>query len=121
MLFRTSVLAEPRRYSAEDFRRRVGERLSGDPGAHVGDHIFNPDIADMLLTKNARPNAQTRQGVTPLMVAARLGPAEVVRLLLANKADPNKPDFTGRTGLTYARQSNRGSIEAMLRKAGGHE
>ena len=30
-------------------------------------------------------------------------------------------DFTGRTALGYARQNNRGSIETMLRKAGGQE
>jgi ankyrin repeat protein len=56
-----------------------------------------------------------------MMVAARLGQAEIVRLLLAKKADPNTPDFTGRTALTYARQSGRTTIEAMLRKAGGRE
>ena len=61
----------------------------------------------MLLKRNAKPNAQTRQGVTPLMVAARLGHAEVVRALLDKKADPNMPDFTGRTALTYAKQSGR--------------
>jgi hypothetical protein len=75
----------------------------------------------LLLKRNAKPSVQTRQGVTPLMVAARLGHAEIVRLLLERKADPNVPDFTGRTALTYARQGNRTTIEAMLRKAGGRE
>ena len=75
----------------------------------------------MLLKRNAKPNAQTRQGVTALMVASRLGYAEVVRALLDKKADPNTPDFTGRTALAYARQSGRATIEAMLRRAGGHE
>ena len=55
------------------------------------------------------------------MVASRLGYAEIVKLLLAKKADPNKPDFTGRTALTYARQSGKGTVENMLRSAGGHE
>ncbi len=55
------------------------------------------------------------------MVAARLGHAEIVRLLLDKKADPNVPDFTGRTALTYAKQSNRASIETLLRKAGARE
>jgi ankyrin repeat protein len=59
--------------------------------------------------------------VTALMVAARLGHAEIVRLLLDRKADPNTPDFTGRTALTYARQNNRASIMALLRKAGARE
>jgi ankyrin repeat protein len=44
-----------------------------------------------------------------------------VRLLLEKKAEPNSRDFTGRTALSYARQNNRGSAEAMLRKAGAKE
>ena len=79
------------------------------------------DIAELLLKRYAKPNAQTRQGVSAMMVAARLGNAEVVRLLLEKKADPNLADFTGRTALTYARQAGRGSIEVMLRKAGGRD
>lgn len=41
-------MADPRLYSAEDFRRRVAERLAFD-GTAVGDHSFNPEIADALL------------------------------------------------------------------------
>jgi 8-oxo-dGTP pyrophosphatase MutT (NUDIX family) len=41
-------MAEPRLYSAEDFRRRVAARLAFD-GSAVGDHSFNPEIADALL------------------------------------------------------------------------
>jgi ankyrin repeat protein len=54
-----------------------------------------------------------------LMVAARAGNAEIVRLLLDKKADPNLADFTGRSAMIYARQAGRASIEPMLRKAGG--
>jgi 8-oxo-dGTP pyrophosphatase MutT (NUDIX family) len=42
-------LPEPRPFSAEDFRRRVAERLLPHRGEAMGDHIFNPDIADALL------------------------------------------------------------------------
>jgi 8-oxo-dGTP pyrophosphatase MutT (NUDIX family) len=49
-------MVEPRRYSAEDFRRRVVERLSPD-GIAVGDHVFNPEIADALLKIERRPAA----------------------------------------------------------------
>ena len=38
------------------------------------------------------------------MVAARAGYDEIVRALLARKADPNTADFTGRTAVAYARQ-----------------
>jgi 8-oxo-dGTP pyrophosphatase MutT (NUDIX family) len=50
-------VAEPRRYSAEDFRRRVGERLSFEPGVTVGDHVFNPEIADRFLQIERSPAA----------------------------------------------------------------
>ena len=71
--------------------------------------------------KNARPDVQTRQGATALSIASRRGYAEVVRALLAKKADPNKADFTGRTPLAYAREARKPAIEAMLRKAGAKE
>jgi uncharacterized protein len=79
------------------------------------------DLVELLLSRNAKPDAQTRQGATALSIAARRGYAEAVRALLAKKADPNKADFTGRTPLAYARQSGKPAIEAMLRKAGGRE
>ena len=79
------------------------------------------EVVDILLKRNAKPNVQNRQGVTALMVASRGGYTEIVRALLAKKADPNTSDFTGRTALAYARQAGRGTVEAMLRKAGGHE
>jgi ankyrin repeat protein len=55
------------------------------------------------------------------MAASRAGYTDIVRALLAKKADPNTPDFTGRTAVAYARQSGHTTIEAMLRKAGGRE
>lgn len=79
------------------------------------------DIAELLLRRNASTRVQNRQGQTVLMIAAARGQAEIVRLLLEKKAEPNSRDFTGRTALGYARQNNRGSIEAMLRKAGATE
>ncbi len=52
-----ATLAEPRLYSAEDFRRRVAERLVFERDQHVGDHIFNPEIADKLMAIERRPAA----------------------------------------------------------------
>jgi ankyrin repeat protein len=78
-------------------------------------------MVEMLLRRSAKPNAQNRQGMTPLILASRRGYPEVVKLLIEKKADPNMPDFTGRRPLYYARQSGRTTIEAMLRRAGGRE
>lgn len=79
------------------------------------------EIVEILLRRNASTRAQNRQGQTALMIGSSRGYAEIVRLLLEKKADPNSRDFTGRTALGYAKQANRGSIEAMLRRAGGKE
>ena len=50
-------MPEPRLFSAEDFRRRVIERLRPDRGAAVGDHVFNPEIADRFLRMERRAAA----------------------------------------------------------------
>jgi 8-oxo-dGTP pyrophosphatase MutT (NUDIX family) len=50
-------LTEPRLYSAEDFRRRVAARLAPERGAAVGDHSFNPELAELLLKMERRPAA----------------------------------------------------------------
>jgi 8-oxo-dGTP pyrophosphatase MutT (NUDIX family) len=49
-------MAEALRYSAEDFRRRVNERLVHN-GEAVGDHLLNPEIADLLLNIERRAAA----------------------------------------------------------------
>jgi len=49
-------VADPRPYSAEDFRRRVAARLEHN-GEAVGDHVFNPELADVLLAMERRAAA----------------------------------------------------------------
>jgi 8-oxo-dGTP pyrophosphatase MutT (NUDIX family) len=50
-------LTEPRLFSAEDFRRRVAARLAPERGVAVGDHSFNPEIADLLLSMERKQAA----------------------------------------------------------------
>jgi 8-oxo-dGTP pyrophosphatase MutT (NUDIX family) len=50
-------MAERRLYSTEEFRRRAVERLAREPEPHVGDHTFNPDLADDLMKVERRPAA----------------------------------------------------------------
>jgi ankyrin repeat protein len=41
-------------------------------------------------------NAQMDSGITPIHLAVREGRRALTRLLIANGADPNIPDSTGR-------------------------
>jgi 8-oxo-dGTP pyrophosphatase MutT (NUDIX family) len=50
-------VAESNLYTAEEFRRRAFERLSRAPEPHVGDHVFNPEAADLFLKMERRPAA----------------------------------------------------------------
>jgi 8-oxo-dGTP pyrophosphatase MutT (NUDIX family) len=49
-------MAEPSLFSAEDFRRRAGARLTADE-PYVGDHIINPEITEQFLRIERRPAA----------------------------------------------------------------
>jgi len=47
----------PPPFSADDFRRRVAERLGPGRGEAVGDHSFSPEIAELFLAIERRPAA----------------------------------------------------------------
>jgi ankyrin repeat protein len=57
----------------------------------------------LLIEHGAKVDARSARGVTALMTAAnRPGASNVVKLLLANKADPKTPDAVGIPPLMYA-------------------
>jgi ankyrin repeat protein len=65
--------------------------------------------AERLLASRANPNAPNNQGETPLIYAVRRFDAPMVRVLMANGADPNQTDsLSGYSALDYARQDRRG-------------
>lgn len=49
-------MADPR-FSAADFAERVRSRIACDPGLPVGDHVFNPHIAELLQRMERRAAA----------------------------------------------------------------
>jgi ankyrin repeat protein len=57
---------------------------------------------------------------TALHFAAEAGNVEVVKALLAAKANPNAPDRTGRSPLTLAAEKKHGEVLKMLIAAGGN-
>ena len=83
---------------------------NGQPLLVVATRAGHVPVVETLLKGGAQPDAVDLEGYTALMRASEKG--DVVHAAR---------DFTGRTALSYARQANRGSIEAMLRKAGGKE
>jgi ankyrin repeat protein len=61
----------------------------------------------LLLERGANPDAKTRQGQTPLLLAASTaGSLEIVRALVAKGADPKTAGPAGRNGLTLAAGAN---------------
>ncbi|HEX7968819.1 MAG TPA: ankyrin repeat domain-containing protein, partial [Stellaceae bacterium] len=60
------------------------------------------EIIRALLAAKAPVDAQAKQGITPLMLAAGGTKAEAVKALLEGGADPKKQDFTGRDALGWA-------------------
>ena len=59
-------------------------------------------LAKALLEAGARVNWADDEHVTPLILAALKGHAEIVDLLLAHGADPTKLDQWNRTAFDYA-------------------
>ena len=66
-------------------------------------------------------NLQDAFGYTALIYAARVGPLEVVRLLVEAGADVNAQDSNGNTALSIALQRDRSEIAEYLRENGATE
>ena len=62
-------------------------------------------------------NSENKNGMTPLMIAARQGNAVLVKALLAKGADVRKTDFTGRDAVSWAQESRRPAVVQALQRA----
>lgn len=56
-------------------------------------------------------------GMSPLMIAARYNKVEIIKILLANGANPNSKDEKGLTALKYAQLSNAIDAVQILKQA----
>lgn len=75
--------------------------------------------AAALIEAGAKIEARSRDGLTPIMVAAGQGHADVVRLLIAQHANVNeKSRDRNKTALDYATYSGQDEIIKMLLAAG---
>ena len=76
--------------------------------------------ARLLLAHGADINAVDEEfQSTPLGLAARWGPRDMVTFLLERGADPNTSGAQWATPLAWARKKGRADIELDLRQAGG--
>lgn len=70
---------------------------------------------ELLLSRNASPNAACRKKMTPIMFAAREGHSQVIALLVAHAAEINLQDENGYTALTWAaRQGHKSAVLKLL-------
>jgi uncharacterized protein len=74
-------------------------------------------LAKLLIDVGAQIDAENKNGMTSLMVAAKGGEVEMVRILLARGANPSKSDYTGRDSLGWALDSHRPAVIAILKDA----
>lgn len=87
---------------------------------HVAAYAGHYSSTERLLKAGANVDARTdRKRLTPLHIAAERGHAHIVKILLANKADPHARSRSGSTPLY--RSPRGGSLEVldMLRAHGG--
>ncbi len=80
------------------------------------------EAAKLLVDAGATVDAQNKDGMTALMIAASHGNIELVRMLLAKGANPAKPDYTGRDAVGWAAEGHRPAVVDALKRAeaGGH-
>jgi ankyrin repeat protein len=76
------------------------------------------EVVRLLLARGADPNGVTQQGLSPLLLAASAGHAELASMLLQAGADPNTQDRFGRTALYEAAQRGDQVMAAVLLRHG---
>lgn len=75
------------------------------------------EMVEFLLDQNAYIDAESPNGTTPLMMAARYGENRVVRLLLDAGADPMLRNERGLTALDFASAAERRDNAELIAKA----
>ena len=82
--------------------------------AATGGHV---EIMRMLLDQNAYIDAESPNGTTPLMMAARYGSDAAVKFLLSAGADPTLKNQLGMTAADFANGVSRQDLAKDLRQA----
>lgn len=78
----------------------------------------NPRIVELLLGRGAALEARSPNGSTPLMMAARYGSEDAVRLLVERGADPTLRNERDLSAADFARLAGREKLAEQLRRTG---
>jgi len=90
---------------------------NGDSPLHDAALGGNTEVITLLLDHGAAIDVPDREsGATPLMIAASLGRAGAVMVLLRRGANPLLRDHAGHTALDRAREAQNGEIVKLLQK-----
>jgi ankyrin len=94
-------------------------QVDGTTALHWAARVDDVEMADLLIGAGARVSAVTRQGVTPMQLAAMNGSAPMLRRLLAAGADPNAPLTSyGDTALMMAARTGKTEALRVLLESG---
>jgi uncharacterized protein len=78
------------------------EQSSGEGALHILTRGRDYTWLAFMLARGARPDIQSRDGTTPLIIAAQIGWTEGAGQLLARRANPNLANGNGETPLIFA-------------------
>jgi ankyrin repeat protein len=95
-----------------------GAQIDGSTALHWAAERDDVELADLLIRAGARVVARTREGVTPLQLAATNGSATMIDRLLKAGADPNAPlTPAGDTALMMAARTGKTDAIRVLLEA----
>jgi ankyrin repeat protein len=93
-------------------------QVDGTTALHWAVERDDVELAEILLTAGAHVGARTREGVTPLLLAAINGSAPMLGRLIRSGADPNAPlTPAGDTALMLAARSGKADAVRLLVEA----
>ena len=98
-------------------RRDADVNHPGWTALHYASSGGHTEIIQLLLDKSAYIDAESPNGTTPLMMAARYGSAKATQLLIEEGADLQTKNQLGLSALDFAKQGNRPDAQEIISKA----
>jgi hypothetical protein len=93
------------------------DKRDGEELLMLASGLGHVEIVRQMVTAGIDANGRGLKQRTPLMAAAAFDRAEVVKVLLAQGADPQAHDEDGNTALMVARDKGSDNVTALLAEA----